>query len=182
MTALLAKFLRDVTAPLGGALFRAIIALALVIIALGALSSALIVANIWLYAWLATIVTPLQSLGIVSGAWLTVALIATIAAYVVLARSRTALIETPRPSVRATTAQMAAVAQTAEAPRLATLADQVDAMVDPLAKTLSAMGFQNETAALVAGSEAFKKLKTTQLSALALIVGYAAARAFAAKD
>ena len=38
MTDLIAKFLRDITAPLGGALFRAIVALALIIVALIPLS------------------------------------------------------------------------------------------------------------------------------------------------
>lgn len=175
MTNLIATFLRDVTAPVGGAVFRAIIALALMIVALGALSSALVVANIWLYAWLTTMMTPLQSLGIVIGAWVGIALIALIAAWIVLRRSRKALV---RPQVRI---EVPPVQPAVEVPPAATLAAQVDAMVDPLAKTLGAMGLQKETAALLAGAQAFKTLRTTQLAALALIVGYAAARSFGGK-
>lgn len=182
MTELIAKFLRDVTAPLGGALFRAIIALALVIVALGALSSALIVANVWLYKWLATLVTPLQALGIVAGAWLGVALLSLLAAGIVLRRSGAALAETPKKSAEAVASVRAAAIPTDGPPQGDTLASQVDAMVDPLAKMLTAMGFQNETSALVAGARAVKTLNTSQLSALALIVGYAASRAFMRKD
>lgn len=182
MTDLIAKFLRDITAPLGGALFRAIIALALIIIALGALSSALVVANFWLYKWLATLVTPLQALGIVIGAWVGVALIALLAALIVLRKSGAALADAPAKSAEAMAGVRAAAMPTDMPPQTDTLASQVDAMVDPLATMLTAMGFQKETAALVAGARAVKTLKTTQLSALALIVGYAAARAFTRKD
>lgn len=182
MTDLVAKFLRDITAPLGGALFRAIIALALVMVALGALSSAVIVANIWLYKWLATLVTPLQALGIVAGAWVGVALIAVLAAAIVLRKSGNALADAPKKSAQAMAGVRAAAMPADVPPSTDTLANQVDAMVDPLAKMLTAMGFQAETAALVAGARAVKTLKTTQLSALALIVGYAAARALGRKD
>ena len=182
MTDLIAKFLRDITAPLGGALFRAIVALALIIVALGALSSAMVVANVWLYKWLATLVTPLQALGIVIGAWIGVALIALLGAWIVLRKSGAALAEAPAKSAEAIASVRAAAMSTDTPPRADTLASQVDAMVDPLATMLTAMGFQKETAALVAGARAVKTLKTTQLSALALIVGYAAARAFTRKE
>ena len=181
MTDLVAKFLRDITAPLGGALFRAIIALALVMIALAALSAAMVVANFWLYTWLATLVTPLQALGIVIGAWVGVALIALIAAWVVMRKSKVALASMPKPADAVAGVRVAAMQADAGPQPADTLASQIDAMVDPLATMLTAMGFQKETAALVAGARAVRTFKTTQLSALALIVGYAAARAFTRK-
>ena len=167
MIGIAASFLRDATAPLGAALSRGLVALALVVAAIGMIGAAVVFLQIALFMWLRMSMPPLQAVLILAGSWVGGAIVVLLIAWVIARRGKTPRQIAPDVPLQETLRPAAAMSEP-----LVNLAN----IIEPVAKSLNDLGLQSESAALLAGAQLVRSLKTVQVMGLALIAGYVASQ------
>jgi hypothetical protein len=172
MSGFVTRFLRDATAPLGAALSRGLIALVLVIAAIAMIGTAVVFLQIALFMWLRMTMPPLQAVLVLAGAWFAGAIVVLLIAWIIARRGKSPVQVAPvisAPEARPTPIK---------SDPLANLAN----MIDPIAKSLNDLGLQSESAALLAGAQLVRSMKTVQVMGLALIAGYVASQYLTTKN